>query len=281
MILKYGKSWIAFAWILPAAAFLVGCGHVAGENGEAPTPRVLVIGHRGNSIAAPENTLTAIEDAFRVGADVVEVDVRRSLDGVLYLFHDDVLDRTSDGNGPVGGREFSELRALDVGTWFHPRYAGAHIPTLEEAIRVAALHEGRLLLDLKEPAVRAEQVASVLHRLSMPDQILVIGAWTEQHLAEFPKLLPGAELLWMARMPQSADAAFFDDARARGIQGFETDFPVSEAFMKDANENDMPIIVFTVNDAPSLRHLLRLGVAGIETDDPALLVELAREQGRR
>ena len=62
----------------------------------------------------------------------------------------------------------------------------------------------------------------------------------------------------------------------RGIAGLETDFPVSERFMADAISNDMPVIVFTVNAPDDLRYLLKLRVSGIETDDPALLVELMR-----
>src|SRR5262249_5243327 len=105
--------------------------------------KTLVIAHRGFSRLAPENTALAFELAGASGAHLIEFDVRSSRDGELVAIHDHELDRTTDAtrrwrrkHNRVDARSMSELRALDAGTWFHRRFAGARIPSFHEAIAV-------------------------------------------------------------------------------------------------------------------------------------------------
>jgi len=94
-----------------------------------------VIAHRGASAVRPENTLAAFREAARVGADYIELDLRFSRDREVIVFHDRLLDRTSDGSGPVIARNLSELKELDAGSWFSTDYSNEKIPTLSETIQ--------------------------------------------------------------------------------------------------------------------------------------------------
>ena len=87
-----------------------------------PSPRI--VAHRGASADRPECTLSAIRRAIEVGAHVVEIDVRKSEDGGLFLLHDSTLDRTTDGTGPANERTMAELKELDAGGWFNETYRG-------------------------------------------------------------------------------------------------------------------------------------------------------------
>ena len=98
-----------------------------------------LIGHRGAKENAPENTLASIREAARQGARWVELDVMLSRDQRPVIIHDDTLDRTTSGTGPVPLRDVADLRALDAGTWFDPRFAGEPLPTLEEAAALKSL----------------------------------------------------------------------------------------------------------------------------------------------
>jgi glycerophosphoryl diester phosphodiesterase len=98
-----------------------------------------VIAHRGASAYAPENTLPAFERALALGAFEVELDLRLSRDGTLFLFHDSTLDGKTDGRGRVSDHTAQELRVLEIGSWFdraHPgrptRYAGTRLISLRE-----------------------------------------------------------------------------------------------------------------------------------------------------
>ena len=93
------------------------------------SPRLVC--HRGASLIAPENTFAAADVALDRGAHLIELDVRESADGVLYVMHDQTLDRTTDGTGPIQHRTSAEIDALDAGRWFAPEFEGQRVPRLD------------------------------------------------------------------------------------------------------------------------------------------------------
>ena len=97
-----------------------------------------IIAHRGSPKAAPENTLASFRQAAREGATWVEFDVALTADGRAVVFHDDALDRTTDGAGLLNDISFDILRDLDAGAWFSRAFAGELVPTLEEALDLFA-----------------------------------------------------------------------------------------------------------------------------------------------
>ncbi len=107
------------------------------ENADArtSTPRIFRIGHRGAAGHAPENTLAAIRQGISLGVDFIEADVQRTRDSRLVILHDEFVDRTTDGTGPVSGLTADELQLLDAGE-------GERVPTLEAALAAANGHAG-------------------------------------------------------------------------------------------------------------------------------------------
>lgn len=93
------------------------------------TPRLVC--HRGASLIAPENTFAAADAALDKGAHMIELDVRESADGVLYVLHDQTLDRTTDGTGPIQHHSAAEIDALDAGRWFGSEFEGQRVPRLD------------------------------------------------------------------------------------------------------------------------------------------------------
>ena len=93
-----------------------------------------IIAHRGASGYAPENTMAAFARARDMGCTEVETDVHFSRDGRLVLLHDDDLDRTTDGTGRPGARDWADLRRLDAGSWFSAEFAGEPLITLDELL---------------------------------------------------------------------------------------------------------------------------------------------------
>jgi glycerophosphoryl diester phosphodiesterase len=115
--------------------------------GPAPAYRH-VIAHRGASAHAPENTLAAFRAALAAGADWLEMDVQRTKDGRLIVFHDATVDRMTDGTGRAADLTFDEIRTLRVG-------AGERVAAFEEVIRLAASTGARILPEAKDPALTA------------------------------------------------------------------------------------------------------------------------------
>lgn len=118
------------------------------------------IAHRGASAYAPENTIAAFELAIEMGADAIETDVQCSSDGRLVLFHDSLLDRTSDGRGLVTSQTLEELQRLDIGGWFGPEHAGTRILELGTALD-HFLEKIPLVLEIKDPAAALPMMSAI------------------------------------------------------------------------------------------------------------------------
>ena len=164
-----------------------------------------IVAHRGASAERPENTLAAFERAIALGATVVEMDVRRSTDGQLFLLHDSTLDRTTDGTGPAAARTWAELKRLDAGGWFAPAYRGQTIPTLREAL---TLCRGKVdvLLDLKESSqAYAEAIAQEVRAYGDPRRT-ILGVHSPEEARRYRSLLPQSPQLGFISTPRAIEA---------------------------------------------------------------------------
>lgn len=153
-----------------------------------------IIAHRGASAERPECTISAIRRAIKVGATAVEVDVRTSRDGQLFILHDATLDRTTNGTGPASALTLAELQQLDAGSWFDAKFKNERIPSLIESAREC---KGRidLLLDLKEQGDDYDRmVVSVIRKYGDPARTIV-GVRSIAQAERFRKLLPKARQL--------------------------------------------------------------------------------------
>ena len=134
--------------------------------------------HRGAALHAPENTLPALAEAARLGATACEIDIVLAADGEIVLMHDLLLERTTDGSGPVAQRSLTELKRLDAGAWFGPAFAGTRIPTLGEALALARENALGLLVEIKERCrleLLLRGLLRVLDQENAFDDVLVIS----------------------------------------------------------------------------------------------------------
>jgi len=129
-----------------------------------------VVGHRGAAAHAPENTLPGIREAYRRGVRWVEVDAKLTADGVVVLIHDDTLDRTTDGRGPVAQWAYAALRGLDAGAWFGAEWRGARIPTLADALALLVELDMNANIEIKPCPGRERETAEAVVRV-------IRGAW--------------------------------------------------------------------------------------------------------
>ncbi len=111
-----------------------------------------VVAHRGASGSAPENTLAALREAIRVGAQMVEIDVRLTSDKQVVLLHDHVVGRTTTGSGQMKNLSLDELRSFDAGAWFGEQFSGEQIPLLGEALDLLRANECYVNIEIKPPS---------------------------------------------------------------------------------------------------------------------------------
>lgn len=140
--------------------------------------RVHVCGHRGYSLHFPENTMPAFQAAKASGATTVEIDVVLTADAEPIILHDLTVDRTTDGYGFAADLTLDEVRALDAGARFDPRFGGTRIPTLAEVLEWARREAMGLVLEIKEaerPDLAVDRVAELLAAAGAGDRVLVIS----------------------------------------------------------------------------------------------------------
>jgi glycerophosphoryl diester phosphodiesterase len=237
--------------------------------------RPLISAHRGFSAKAPENTIAALEAALAAGADVAEVDLRMTRDGHLVLMHDRLVDRTSDGQGPVSELALDEIQRLDAGSWFRPEFAGTCVPTLEEALRWSA---GRLgfLLELKNYPERqsafVDQVVATIEACAAQGFVLIAG-FDHVTLAEVKHLRPSwpLEMIYHCRLADPAHAA---RACGAALASLEPEFCLPSDV--EALHAAGVAVLTTVLSVEHGRGLFRMGVDFFESDDVRLAVEAAR-----
>ncbi len=230
--------------------------------------RPVVVGHRGAMAEAPENTLASFQRAVELGADVVELDVHASADGVPVVIHDDTLERTTDGQGPVARLPLAALRALDAGSWFGPQFAGERVPTLDEALEWS---RGRVPLaveikgspcptpDLVDAVVRALQRHAALERA-------IVIAFDHPALRLARELEPRLHcgVLYECR-PVDAPAL----AKAAGAEALLPHWSfVTPEDVQAAHEAGLALQPWETSDPVVLERLFAAGVDGVASNRP-------------
>lgn len=126
----------------------------------------------------PENTIESLKLAARMGCNIVEIDLTRTLDGQIVLHHDGLLERLSDGMGVVEDTYFQELALMDAGSWMGSRFGAMRIPLFEDALRIARKQNIALYLDFKSKGI-GPQVITLLKREGMLDKVRFGGEWED------------------------------------------------------------------------------------------------------
>lgn len=240
--------------------------------------RVRVIAHRGASSDAPENTMAAFERALELGADGFEFDVQLTSDGHPVVVHDTMLDRTTNGTGPVFHASLAEVRSLDAGSWFGPDFAGERVPTLEEVLALpAAIFE----LETKawgRPALDA--VLAAVDRAGVFERVKFTG-WNHALLCRLKAERPAATVGLFAQRPQpwmtdivferyvvgTAETAGFDVAHvyADAITGSIADGLQGLGYAVHANDAD---------SSEQVIRSIEAGAASISLDDVSLALSI-------
>lgn len=255
---------------------------------------MLVIAHRGASAYAPEHTFASYDLALEMGADFIEQDLQMTSDGVLVVLHDETLDRTTGGRctGRVIDRTLEEIRTCDAGSWFnaaHPErsresYSSERIRTLEEVFDRYA-HRASFYIETKNPedAPGMEQkLLNLLDRFELrraaaQEWRVVIQSFSERSLRmirDMDRSLPLIQLLHERReSPRSIEARLPAIAKyAVGIGPSWRD--VDGSLTRAAARSCLEVHPYTVNDPAQMSAMSQLGVTGMFTDAPDVLLEL-------
>jgi glycerophosphoryl diester phosphodiesterase len=233
-----------------------------------------VIGHMGSCADRPGNTLAGLRRAVEAGAHAAEVDVRTTKDGVLVCVHDDTVDRTTDGTGRVAALTLADLKKLDAGVKFDPKYKGERVPTLREVLEAAKGKIG-VMIDLKEDGAEyTAAIAAEVRRFGEPKR-LVLGIRSVAHAERFRKLLPEARQIGL--VPTPADIEPFARAGVTVIRLWPK-WLADEKLVPKVREFGRELHLGTgTGTRAEVLPLLAHGPESLASDDPARLVKTLAE----
>jgi glycerophosphoryl diester phosphodiesterase len=274
----------ATAALLSIAAITASGTAALGSSASLATAPVTDIGHRGASAYAPENTIASFELAADQRADMFEFDVQETSDHQLVIMHDTTLARTTDAEEVfpdrvpwrVGDFTLAEIRRLDAGSWFGPRFAGERVPTLDEALHVMQRSGLGALLEIKAPDRYPgieQRVADELCRNPYwlvgggPRPRLVVQSFDWGSMHTFHALLPSVPigLLGTPTADQLPELASFADEINPPYQD------ISTGFVSRVHGLGMKVAAWPVDDPAIMRRMIDDGVDGIITDKPDVL----------
>ncbi|MEQ1563346.1 MAG: glycerophosphodiester phosphodiesterase family protein [Nitrospiraceae bacterium] len=218
--------------------------------------RVLRIGHRGAAGHAPENTLEAIHKGIALGVDFVEIDVRRTADGVLVALHDESVSRTTNGTGRVDRLSLHEVKKFDAGN-------GEQIPTLEEVLTATDGRVG-LMLELKIEGI-AQQTVEAVHRAEFKKAI-IYASFLHDELTHIRAVDPEASLMMLFdHVPQSPVSR----AIAYGSSHVGLRHDTATRHLVDAfHQVGLTVCVYTANCPGDIQRALSIGVDGVISNFP-------------
>jgi glycerophosphoryl diester phosphodiesterase len=227
--------------------------------------RPLILGHRGAPLELTENTIASFRRALEEGADGVELDVRRTGDGTLVVFHDDLL-RSGELLMDYSHNELRDLASAQ----------GVTIHTLEEVFRELA-GQGFLNIELKELGLEAAAVDLALAHL--PPASFVFSSFLPMAVRECRRIAPDVPAIFVTDSCRDPERVFhlLADTDASGLGLWhEALTPAVGAFF---TSRDVPLFVWTVNDSAEAKRLAELGIAGIITDVPGEIRKKIRDGG--
>lgn len=251
--------------------------------------RPLVMAHQGGKGLRPENTLYAFERAVELGVDVLEMDIHTTADGVPVVMHDDTVDDTTNGSGPLLSFTLEELKELDAGYHWSPdggqtfpyRDQGIRVPTLEEVF--AAFPGMPMNIEIKqaEPSMVAP-LCQLIREHDMADKVL-IASFHDEAIAEFREACPEVAtstgrsettvLFVLSKL--FLETTYGPPADAAQVPEYEGSLHVlTPRFVAAAHNRGLEVHAWTINDEGDMQRMIALGVDGIITDYPDRLLAL-------
>lgn len=262
-----------------------------------------VIGHRGNSMFAPENTLESDRQAIALGVTRFETDVRLTKDGMAVISHDDNTSRTTGVSKSIANSTWAELESLSAGysNVFGDRYAGEGIPTLVETLELARDAHSKVVLDVKVNTAGAAMAAAIA-QTGYDERDIVAFGWNDTMVADLVAHLGQAEVFHLGFFGNFVGAAtlegrglYLDGLVAQGVDGLALSFadllsggePLWGDLLALATSRGLRIFTWTVNDAETMADLISMSatrvidgqavvgrLSGIITDDPGTAMAL-------
>lgn len=231
-----------------------------------------IIAHRGASVDAPENTLTAFALGLAQKADGIELDIYLTKDGRIVVMHDADMRRCAGIEGKIADQTFAELRKLDVGRWKGESFANLRIPSLEEVL--ALLPPGKeALIEIKCGPEVVAPLWDEVQKSKVPLQQIHLHGFNFETICLMKKKAPNVRAHWLVGDTECDLESLVNQVVSAGLDGLNPSWKckITSGFMEQMHQADLKAYVWTVNSTETAADLVGLGVDGLITDIPAVI----------
>lgn len=265
---------------LSGLVFLLALSVITGCQNEKPAEAVersIVIGHRGASYYAPENTVASANLAWEQNADAVEVDVHLSSDNQIVVIHDKDTERTAGKKFLVSQTSMDTLRTLEAGSFKDEKYRGEPIPLLNDVVETVP--EGKkLIVEIKSDKKIVPVLKETFGDHEKIDQFVFI-AFNYETIVEAKKSFPSNEAYWLSSKLKEDAKTVLQRVKEDGLDGVNFNYSIiTPEVVELANEMGLEVYAWTVNDREKARELQEMGVKGITTDMPDQILSALKEK---
>lgn len=231
--------------------------------------KVLITAHRGASGYAPENTIASIILALEFKSDIIEIDVQETGDGHVVLHHDLTLKRTAKIPKLISNLTLAELKTIDVGSWFNPKFSNERIPTLEEVVLLVGINS-KLNIELKSGIKQKKLVEKVVEIVSNTDYAsnCIITSFDHALIDKVNKLNPQIKTGYIYSIFNQIE---HQDLRQTDILSVHHRL-VSEKLIEFCQKENKPLHVWTINKEKTIRNFIKKNVASIITNFPDIAI---------
>lgn len=242
---------------------------------------VEIVGHRGASFDAPENTLASMKLAWKQKADAIETDIHLSKDGKLVVLHDFDTKRVGGVDKKIVDQTWDELQKIDVGSWKNEKFDGEKIPTLDSFLKT--IPDGkRIFIEIKIGTEILPELAKVLKASGKKAEQLAIITFKYDVAKAAKARFPKHQIYWLSSWAKDKKTGQFpkidemiEQAKAAKLDGLDLNFnfPIDQAFVKKVHDAGLKIYTWTVDDVAVAKAEVEAGVDGITTNRPEFLRE--------
>ncbi len=230
---------------------------------------ILVIAQRGASADCPENTIPAFEKAIELGADMIEINVHQTADKKIIVMYDETVDRTTNGSGKIAELNSDYIATLDAGSWFNSKFSGTKVPFLDDVLKIA---NGKITVDIEiKCSGCAEEILKIVENNQMEDKVII----SSFNFEELKLLYSKNSKIKICPLLDEIDLYF------EHTQLYENFIPFAVIFKwngrpdyKIIQADNIPVFSYTINDEESINTAIDLGVEGIITNKPDLVINI-------
>lgn len=239
-----------------------------------------IIAHRGYSCVYPENTILSFDQAVKIKSHMLEFDIQLTLDNIPVVIHDNLVDRTTNGNGAVSDYSYSDLRKLDAGSWKNSNYVNQKIPSLEEVIEKYS-NEIPMNIEIKTESVNdkiqsgiEEKAVEIIEKYNCKSNIIFSSfdpraLW---HLNDIDANINTAILYYDKIWIQKSYTEIIQTCKANAFNCSNAE--ITDSLLNECTDLKIPINAYTIDNCDEMKKLWEKGISGVFTNDPKSAIKI-------